>query len=189
MEPNSQPKMQNLLPSVWIKNIWWGRKTPIKLLKTENENQLVIEMVMHARHYSLTLDKNRCVSCGVCMEICPREAIQVTRTPKKEGENAKPPTVDISTEKCHYCGMCEAVCPFGALSIKVNGKPVVSVVKTESFPQLVRDIKVDETKCGLECLEIEEACPLDNIKVKVCTLDGKEVTDVTSESKKKNFEV
>ena len=73
--------------------------------------------------------------------------------------------------------------------MKVNGKSVIPVIKTESFPQLIREIKVDETKCGLECLEIEEACPLDNIKVSVRTPDGKEVTDVTSKSKKKNLEV
>ncbi len=140
---------------------------------------------MHARHYSLTLDKNKCMGCGVCMEICPREAIQVTRTLKAEGEKAKPPTVTISEEKCHYCGMCEAICPFGALNMKVNGEHVIPVVETESFPQLIREIKVDETKCGLECLEIEEACPLDHIKVSVCTPDGKEVADITSKSKKK----
>jgi 4Fe-4S ferredoxin len=159
------------------------------LLKKENENARAIEMVMHARHYLLTLDKNKCVGCGICMEICPREAIQVTRTPKADGEKAKTPTVDISPEKCHYCGMCEAVCPFGALSIKVDGKPVIPVIRTESFPQLIRQIKIEETKCGLDCLDIEEACPLDNIKVSVCTPDGKEVTDVTSKSKRKNLKV
>jgi len=146
-------------------------------------------MVLHAKHYSLTLDKNKCVGCGVCMEICPREAIQVTRTPKAEGEKAKPPTVTVSEEKCHYCGMCEAICPFGALNIKVNGEHAISVIDTESFPQLIREIKVDETRCGLECLEIEEACPLDHIKVSVHTSDGKEVTDVISKSKKKNLKV
>jgi 4Fe-4S ferredoxin len=172
-----------------LEKIWWGRKTPIKLLKTETENQLVIEMVMHARHSSLTLDKNKCVGCGVCMEICPREAIQVTRTPKAEGKKARPPTVALSPEKCHYCGMCEAICPFGALSIKVNGNPVIPVIKTESFPQLIREIKVDQTRCGLECLDIEEACPLGNIRVSVRTSDGKEVRHVTSKSKKKNLKV
>ena len=144
---------------------------------------------MHARRYSLILNKNKCVGCGVCMEICPKEAIQITRAPKAEGKEAKPPTVGISTEKCHYCGMCEAVCPFGALNIKVNGQTVVPVVKTESFPQLIRDIKVDETKCSLECLDIEEACPLDNIKVRVYTPDGEEINDVTSKSKEKNLKV
>ena len=146
-------------------------------------------MVMHARHYSLILDKNKCVGCGICMEICPREAIQVTRTPKADGEKAKKPTVDISPEKCHYCGMCEAVCPFGALRIKVNGKPVISVIRTESFPQLIRQIKIDQKKCGLECLDIEEACPLDNIKISVSSPDGKEVTDINSKLNKKNLKV
>ncbi|MCW4016620.1 MAG: 4Fe-4S binding protein [Candidatus Bathyarchaeota archaeon] len=155
------------------------------MLKNENENELAIEMVLHAKHYSLALDKNKCTGCGVCMEICPREAIQVTRTPKAKGEKAKKPTVGVNEEKCHYCGMCEAVCPFGALKLKVNGKTVIPVVKTESFPQLIREIKIDESKCGLECLDIKEACPLDHIKVSVCNADGKMITGATSKIKKK----
>jgi 4Fe-4S ferredoxin len=146
-------------------------------------------MVLHSKNYSLTLDKNKCTGCGVCMEICPREAIKVTRTPKAEGEEAKTPTVAISEEKCHYCGMCEVVCPFGALSIKINGKSVIPVIRTESFPHLIREIKVDESKFGLECLEIEEACPLDNIKVTLCAPNGKEVTDLASISEKENLKV
>ena len=146
-------------------------------------------MVLHAKHYSLTLDKNKCVGCGVCMEICPREAIQVTRTPKVEEEKAKQPTVAISEAKCHYCGMCEAICPFGALKTKIDGEHVVSVVDAESFPKIIREINVDETKCGLECLEIEEACPLDHVKVRVCDPDGKEVTDAASRSDKKKLKI
>ena len=142
-------------------------------------------MVLHAKNYSLTLDKNKCTGCGVCMEICPKEAIEVTRTPKADAEKAKPPTANIDETKCHYCGICEALCPFAALSIKVNGSPLVPVIKTESFPQLIREIKVDETKCGLECQEIQEPCPLDLIKVSVYGSDGKEVTGATSKSKKK----
>lgn len=131
---------------------------------------------MHAKRYSLTLDKNKCTGCGICMEICPREAIQVTKTPKTEGEEAKPPTVAINEEKCTYCGMCEALCPFGALSLKINGEHVIPVVNSESFPQLIREITVDETKCGLECMEIEEPCPLDLITVSVNNPDGKDAT-------------
>jgi len=71
---------------------------------------------MHAKRYSLTLNKNKCTGCGICTEICPREAIEITRTPKAEGEEAKPPTATVSEEKCNYCGMCEAICPFGALT-------------------------------------------------------------------------
>lgn len=146
-------------------------------------------MVLHAKRYSLTLDKNKCTGCGICMEICPREAIEVTKTPKGEGEEANPPTAAFNEEKCTYCGMCEALCPFGALSIKINGEHVIPVVDSESFPQLIRKITVDETKCGLECVELEEACPLDLIKVSVHTPDGKKITDATSRPNNKNLKV
>jgi 4Fe-4S ferredoxin len=144
---------------------------------------------LHAKRYSLTLNKNKCTGCGICMEICPREAIKVTKTPKKKGEEAKPPTLTINEEKCTYCGMCEALCPFGALIMKIDGKHVIPVVKSESFPQLIREIEVDETKCGLECIEVDDACPLDLIKVTVQILDGKEVTDIESITDKKNLKV
>ena len=146
-------------------------------------------MVLHTKNYSLTLNKSKCVGCGVCMEICPKEAIQVTRTPKEEGREAKPPTVTVNEEKCHFCGICVAFCPFGALTLKINGEPVNPVVESESFPQLIREISVDETKCGVECLEIEEPCPLGLIKVSARTRDGKEVTDVKSMKDKKNLKV
>jgi 4Fe-4S ferredoxin len=144
---------------------------------------------MHAKRYSLTLNKNKCTGCGICTEICPREAITVTKVLKAEGKKAKPPTVTINEEKCNYCGMCEAICPFGALTVRINGEHVIPVVRSESFPQLIRDITVDETKCGLEFREIEDACPLDLIKVSVHTKDGKEVTDASARTDKKNLKV
>jgi 4Fe-4S ferredoxin len=131
-------------------------------------------MILHAKRYSVTLNKKKCVGCGICMEICPREAIEVTSTPKEEGEEAKTPTVTINKEKCTYCGICEAICPFGAVITRINGEHVVPVVESESFPQLIREIVVDETKCSLECTEIEEACPLDLITVSVKTKGGKD---------------
>ncbi len=155
-----------------------GLKTPVKLLKTENENVLVVEMILHAKRYSLTLNKKKCVGCGICMEICPREAIEVTPTPKAEGEEAKTPIVAINKEKCTYCGICEAICPFGAVTTRINGEHVIPVVESDSFPQLIREITVDETKCGLEYTEIEEACPLDLIKVSVKAKDGKDKVTV-----------
>lgn len=154
----------------------------MKLLKNEDSSILVVERVLHTKHYQLTLDKNKCVGCGVCMQICPREAIQVTRTAKKESEEkAKQPTVSINEEKCHYCGMCVALCPFGALNAKINGKDAVRVVESESFPQLIRNITVNESKCGKECLKIEEACPLDLIKVNA-SKDGKVSVEIDKQS-------
>jgi len=159
------------------------------LFKNEKESELVIERILHAKRYSLTLDKGKCKGCGICAEICPREAIEVTTPQRAEGEDAKPPTVKISEEKCNYCGICEAICPFGALTLNINGEHLIPVVKSESFPQLIREITVNETKCGLECLEIEEPCPLNLIKISVRTKDGKEVTNVNTIKSKEALRV
>ena len=154
---------------------------PVKLLITEKGNELVVERILHAKRYSLTLNKDKCVGCGMCMQICPREAIEVTLTPKVEGK-AQTPTVTINKEKCTYCGVCEAICPFAAVTTRIDGEHVVPVVKSESFPQLIREIVVDETKCGLECTQIEEPCPLDLIKVSMKAKDRKVTVEVDKES-------
>ncbi|MDH5390332.1 MAG: 4Fe-4S dicluster domain-containing protein [Candidatus Bathyarchaeota archaeon] len=161
----------------------------MKLLKNETENELTIEMILHAKRYSLTLDKTRCTGCGICAEICPREAIEIKKIPKADGEKTKPPTIDISEEKCHYCGMCDPICPFGALKVRINGEHMIPVINSESFPQLIREIEVDTTRCDLDCVDCEKACPLKLIKVSVHAPNGEEVTDIKSRPNKENLTV
>jgi len=162
---------------------------PMKLTKTETDNELTIERVLHAKRYALTLDRRLCTGCGICMEICPREAIEIKKFAKVDGIKLKPPAMDIDEEKCHYCGMCDPICPFGAIKVKVGGEHLISVVETESFPQLIRDIDVDTNRCGLDCVECEEACPLELIKVSVQTQDGKTAKDIESWPDKENLKV
>ncbi|MEJ2243669.1 MAG: 4Fe-4S binding protein [Candidatus Bathyarchaeota archaeon] len=73
-----------------------GKKTPIKLLKKEDPNKLFVERILHAKNYCITLDKNKCKGCGICEQICPREAIETIKAEKKKGEKAKKPTVNIN---------------------------------------------------------------------------------------------
>jgi len=142
---------------------------PMKLLKTERDNQLIVERILHAKSYSLTLDKAWCTGCGICAEVCPREAIKIIKFLKGEGERAKPPTVDIDEQKCQYCGICNTLCPFGALVLRINGELTIPVVEKESFPKLIREIQVNVEKCDVKC---EELCPLNLIKVSVGTPEG-----------------
>jgi len=159
---------------------------PMKQLKTETENELIVERVHHAKRYSLTLDKGLCVGCEICKIICPKEAIEIKAFPKVEGDKAKRPVIDINEQKCHYCGMCDVICPYGAVTVRTNGEPVIPVVKTESFPQLLREIEVDATKCEVGCVECEEACPLSLIKVTVRTPEGEEIQDLESIESRSN---
>jgi len=164
---------------------------PMKELRTETPKELVIERVLHARRYTLVLDKNLCKGCEICQVVCPREAISISKNPKKDGEKAKPPTLDVSAQKCSYCGMCEPICPFGAFQVRVNGERIVPVIEKESFPNLIREIEVDTDKCDVGCVECEKACPLNLIKVSIFTPDGQEVKveDVEVHPNKQNLKV
>lgn len=164
---------------------------PMKELKTETEGELKVERVLHARRFALVLDKSLCTGCEICSIICPREAIETIKIEKKPGERAKRPLIDVSEQKCSYCGMCEPICPFGAIQVRVDSERIVPVVEKESFPQLIREIEVDASKCDMGCIDCEEACPLNLIKVAVFTQDGQEVNrqDLESYADRENLRV
>jgi 4Fe-4S ferredoxin len=163
----------------------------MKEIKTETENELTIGRLLHAKHYTLTLNKSLCTGCDICQIICPREAIQIKKQVKVQGERTRRPIFDISEQKCSYCGMCESICPFGALQVRVNTEHIVPVIEKEAFPNLIREIEVDASRCDLGCIECEKACPLNLIKVRILTRKGKEVPikDIDSYTKKRNLQV
>jgi len=164
---------------------------PLKNLKTENENLLLIERILYAKRYSLALDKTRCVGCDICKTVCPREAIEIKKIPKKDPQKTQRPILNINEQKCSYCGMCEPICPFNAIEVRVNQKHVVPVLEKESFPQFIREIEIDSAKCDVGCMDCEEACPLSLITVAVLTPDGRKISPKEAKSvpNKESFKV
>jgi 4Fe-4S ferredoxin len=144
---------------------------------------------LHVKNYKLALEKNLCVGCQICTLACPKEAIKIEKHPKIQGEKAKKAKIDVDLAKCNFCGICDILCPYGAIKVTVNGEHILSVIEKESFPQLIRDIQVDTSKCPVDCVECEEACPLDLIKVTRLTADGKVVEKVTKKRKKAKLQV
>jgi NAD-dependent dihydropyrimidine dehydrogenase PreA subunit len=52
----------------------------------------------------ITIDEARCTGCGVCLSLCPQEAIVL------EADRA-----EIKQELCSGCGICISACPQGAI--------------------------------------------------------------------------
>lgn len=154
---------------------------PMKIRKTESNNQLVVERIHHAKSYRLTVDRTLCVGCELCSLICPREAITVNTQLKKEGQKLQHPVTDVDEAKCQYCGICVSICPYGAVQVTIDGENIASVVEKESFPQLIREITVDTSKCPTDCTECEEVCPLDLIKVTSNPKTNKVTIDIKEE--------
>lgn len=164
---------------------------PLKTVKKDAVDALTLEWILHVKNYKLTLDKNRCVGCQICSLACPKEAIKTQKQPKIQGEKVKKAKVDIDLTKCNFCGICDVTCPHGAIKVTLNGVHDLSILAKESYPQLVRDIKVDTRQCQKECVECETACPLSLIKISKTSYDGKPIENIEalSPSQKKRVQV
>jgi 4Fe-4S ferredoxin len=164
---------------------------PLRTIKEETANALTLQWVLQVQNYKLILDKDRCTGCQICSLACPKEAIKIEKRPKVQAEKAQKARIDIDLAKCNFCGICDIVCPYGAMKVTANDKHALSVVEKESFPQLIRDVQVNQNKCNVDCFEVEDACPLDLIKVKLQYPDGKTVENPQSlsEEQRTGFKV
>jgi len=61
----------------------------------------------------IEVDKDLCSGCGVCVAVCPFDAIRLEKS--DEGLLAV-----IDDLKCKRCGLCVTACPVGAVTIKDN---------------------------------------------------------------------
>ncbi|WP_418791856.1 DUF362 domain-containing protein [Phosphitispora sp. TUW77] len=51
------------------------------------------------------VDKEKCIGCGQCVDVCPVEAIKI--------ENG----IAVVSDECIECGACESECPENAISL------------------------------------------------------------------------
>ena len=85
--------------------------------------------------HQATIDKTKCVNCGLCAKACPYSAIVNRKRPCENACKVKAiaaaPTgeAQIDNDKCISCGACSYQCPFGAISDKSYIVDVVKMLK------------------------------------------------------------
>ena len=60
-----------------------------------------------------TIDKDKCIGCGMCAKQCPADAIQRT---DYVAPGHKLASFEINQDKCVKCGACVSTCKFKAIS-------------------------------------------------------------------------
>jgi formate hydrogenlyase subunit 6/NADH:ubiquinone oxidoreductase subunit I len=134
--------------------------------KKEVKGNLVLERSMLGTHQVLRLTRDRCIGCNICAEACPQQAIDLLSPVIKDGRLLKSRTADFDRHKCTFCGVCVVLCPSSAIEIETNGKKSIGVVESKVFPTLLREIRVDVSKCGIECNCVcQDSCPTEAIEV------------------------
>lgn len=53
----------------------------------------------------ISVDRSKCMYCGGCVSVCPKDAIFLDET-----------IVNINRDECVKCGMCIKICPMGAIN-------------------------------------------------------------------------
>jgi len=87
------------------------------------------------KHQKAHIDKDKCVECGRCAQVCPYTAIRNQKRPCQNACKIKAISMDehkkalIDNEKCISCGACVYQCPFGAIMDKSYIVDVVKLIK------------------------------------------------------------
>lgn len=112
--------------------------------KIIDESEIKIQSKYLVNKYELVLDRLKCVGCGQCSIVCPKDAIlfgpaaAVYENKPKDLNAAVVDTVD--EEKCVYCGTCVYFCPFDAIHLYKDGEKVpveeMLITTEHSLPKL-----------------------------------------------------
>lgn len=77
-------------------------------------------------------DKAACTGCGACMNICPKNCIEI----KNNKEGFKIPIID--EEKCIQCRLCVSHCPQnGSIRLKRHREPLVYAAYSKNTVQML----------------------------------------------------
>ena len=66
------------------------------------------------------LDIDQCISCGLCVAICPNKALERVEVIKQYRGKYTITYPRIDFKKCCFCGLCQDVCPVGAIRLWKN---------------------------------------------------------------------
>jgi 4Fe-4S ferredoxin len=157
-----------------------------KISRKIDEEQEAVKVQFLTESFELILNKQKCVGCGTCARVCPKDAI--SRGPIGAARRF-PTTEDIIPQvydpnKCVFCGTCVFMCPFSALTLKRDGEVVnlddIAIIAQKAVPKLeftakkldngrvvkqyaTATVSIDNEECAGGCSTCAEVCPTGSI--------------------------
>ena len=96
------------------------------------------------RKYQLVWFKEKCIGCGICVDMCPKKAILYFPAEFKASKRSSDrPTIDFEPDKCVLCGECVVACPMDeTLVMTVDGRRFTPVIEANAFAMVARKISL-----------------------------------------------
>jgi len=86
----------------------------------------------------IIIDVERCKGCGLCVTVCPKNCIVISKMSNKSGYFPAQPK-NPSTAECTGCAACAIICPDVAIEVfrenKTDGQPK----EKKSKPILIKE--------------------------------------------------
>ena len=73
--------------------------------------------------YKHIIDSERCKGCGLCVEFCPKNVLEITDQVNEKGHF---PVFQARPDDCIHCTICCTVCPDVAISIVEIEKQIIA---------------------------------------------------------------
>ncbi len=140
------------------------------------------------RQRNLVYNYKKCNGCGICVDICPKQAIELG--PVKEiATGLDAPPIIINQDECSFCGMCASFCPVGAIELRVTDDEYqdAPIQDADEYPHLDGHTNINDEKC-LPCLLCEKTCPTGAITVKF-DIPNKETISPYQENKEGSIKI
>ena len=121
---------------------------------------------------------DKCVSCGMCVRMCPTSCIKLVDVEDDNGNIVQRPQVNVG--RCAMCGYCAEYCPTDAMTVT----PEYELAEYTRFDLIYgpRRLNYDKTTPGME-VKLEVTLPSDIEKgnperrVSIFDVDKPELTD------------
>lgn len=137
---------------------------------SSSKESCVAEIDTFLTNISLYFDEELCNGCGICEDVCPKEAIRMGPTGAISKAATELPSLIVDGEECVLCGVCDAVCPFRAFRLEVDGKQEVPIVDLEGFPRFLKYVELSVENCNL-CNTCAMICPVRAIRIEDLEID------------------
>ncbi|MEA2060039.1 MAG: ferredoxin family protein [Thermodesulfobacteriota bacterium] len=69
--------------------------------------------------YKHEIDSERCKGCGLCVDVCPKNVLEISRKVSPRGYF---PAYQARPDDCIHCALCCTMCPDVAITITETGE-------------------------------------------------------------------